>query len=145
MVLFVPSLLSGPIRLLLVLGSFLTLLFVLRRVRQAKVQIEDSIFWLFFSVFLLFLSLFPELTTLVAKRFGFVSEINVVYLSIIFLLLTKLFFLSMRVSRLDSTLRDLTQRVALDEEKAERAKQATRQLNGSSCGVQRVPTKEQDF
>ena len=145
MVLFVPSLLSGPIRLLLVLGSFLTLLFVLRRVRQAKVQIEDSIFWLFFSVFLLFLSLFPELTTLVAKRFGFVSEINVVYLSIIFLLLTKLFFLSMRVSRLDSTLRDLTQRVALDEEKAERAKQATRQPNGSSCGVQRVPTKEQDF
>ncbi|WP_395151617.1 DUF2304 domain-containing protein [uncultured Allofournierella sp.] len=145
MVLFVPSLLSGPIRLLLVLGSFLTLLFVLRRVRQAKVQIEDSIFWLFFSVFLLLLSLFPEFTTLVAKRFGFVSEINVVYLSIIFLLLTKLFFLSMRVSRLDSTLRDLTQRVALDEEKAERAKQATRQPNGSSCGVQRVPTKEQDF
>ena len=145
MVLFVPSLLSGPIRLLLVLGSFLTLLFVLRRVRQAKVQIEDSIFWLFFSVFLLLLSLFPEFTTLVAKRFGFVSGINVVYLSIIFLLLTKLFFLSMRVSRLDSTLRDLTQRVALDEEKAERAKQATRQPNGSSCGVQRVPTKEQDF
>lgn len=145
MVLFVPSLLSGPIRLLLVLGSFLTLLFVLRRVRQAKVQIEDSIFWLFFSVFLLLLSLFPEFTTLVAKRFGFVSEINVVYLSIIFLLLTKLFFLSMRISRLDSTLRDLTQRVALDEEKAERAKQATRQPNGSSCGVQRVPTKEQDF
>ena len=145
MVLFVPSLLSGPIRLLLVLGSFLTLLFVLRRVRQAKVQIEDSIFWLFFSVFLLLLSLFPEFTTLVAKRFGFVSEINVVYLSIIFLLLTKLFFLSMRVSRLDSTLRDLTQRVALDEKKAERAKQATRQPNGSSCGVQRVPTKEQDF
>ena len=145
MVLFVPSLLSGPIRLLLVLGSFLTLLFVLRRVRQAKVQIEDSIFWLFFSVFLLLLSLFPEFTTLVAKRFGFVSEINVVYLSIIFLLLTTLFFLSMRVSRLDSTLRDLTQRVALDEEKAERAKQATRQPNGSSCGVQRVPTKEQDF
>ena len=145
MVLFVPSLLSGPIRLLLVLGSFLTLLFVLRRVRQAKVQIEDSIFWLFFSVFLLLLSLFPEFTTLVAKRFGFVSEINVVYLSIIFLLLTKLFFLSMRVSRLDSTLRELTQRVALDEEKAERAKQATRQPNGSSCGVQRVPTKEQDF
>ena len=145
MVLFVPSLLSGPIRLLLVLGSFLTLLFVLRRVRQAKVQIEDSIFWLFFSVFLLLLSLFPEFTTLVAKRFGFVSEINVVYLSIIFLLLTKLFFLSMRVSRLDSTLRDLTQRVALDEEKAERAKQATRQPNGSSCGVQRVPAKEQDF
>ena len=145
MVLFVPSLLSGPIRLLLVLGSFLTLLFVLRRVRQAKVQIEDSIFWLFFSVFLLLLSLFPEFTTLVAKRFGFVSEINVVYLSIIFLLLTKLFFFFIFLSRLDSTLRDLTQRVALDEEKAERAKQATRQPNGSSCGVQRVPTKEQDF
>ena len=145
MVLFVPSLLSGPIRLLLVLGSFLTLLFVLRRVRQAKVQIEDSIFWLFFSVFLLLLSLFPEFTTLVAKRFGFVSEINVVYLSIIFLLLTKLFFFFFFLSRLGSTLRVLTQRVALDEEKAERAKQATRQPNGSSCGVQRVPTKEQDF
>lgn len=113
-------LISLPIRILLILGSLFTALFILRRVRYAKVQIEDSIFWLFCSGFLLFLSIFPEITTWVARRFGFISEINVVYLAIIFLLLIKQFYMSVRISQMDSKLKSLTQKVALNEEKIER-------------------------
>ena len=40
---------SWQIRLVLVLGSLITVAFVLRRVRQARMQIEDSIFWLLFA------------------------------------------------------------------------------------------------
>ena len=75
-----------------------------------------------FSACLLFLSLFPEITTWVARKFGFVSEINVVYLAIIFLLLIKQFFMSVRISQMDSKLKSLTQKVALNEEKIERGK-----------------------
>jgi hypothetical protein len=113
-------LISIPIRILLVLGSIFTAMFILRRVRYAKVQIEDSLFWLFCSAFLLFLSIFPEITTWVARRLGFISEINVVYLSIIFLLLIKQFYMSVRISQMDSKLKSLVQKVALNEEKIER-------------------------
>ena len=37
------------IRVCLVLGSLITATYILRRVRLAKVQIEDTIFWLLFS------------------------------------------------------------------------------------------------
>ena len=45
------------IRVCLILGSLFTAFFVLRRVRQAKVQIEDTIFWLAAAVVLL--GMFP--------------------------------------------------------------------------------------
>ncbi len=47
------------IRVCLVLGSLITATYILRRVRLAKVQIEDTIFWLLFSGILLILAIFP--------------------------------------------------------------------------------------
>ena len=38
------------IRICLILGSLITAGYILRRVRQAKVQIEDTIFWLLFRL-----------------------------------------------------------------------------------------------
>lgn len=107
-------------RLLLVLGSLLTVMYILRRIRHSKMQIEDSIFWFIFSGLLLVLSLFPQIAYWAAFKFGFQSPINIVYLVIIFLLLIKQFFMSLRISQMDSKLKSLTQKVALNEEKIER-------------------------
>ena len=113
---------SWQIRLVLVLGSLGTVAFVLRRVRQARMQIEDSIFWLLFAFFMLALSLVPQAAYWVSTALGFQSPINVVYLAIIFILLVKQFFMSIQLSQMDSKLRALTQKVALNEEKIEREK-----------------------
>lgn len=110
------------LRCLLVLGSLFTAVFVLRRVRKAQVQIEDTVFWLVFSVGLLLLSIFPQAAFWLSGRLGFQAPINLVYLLIIFVLLVKQFFMTIRISQMDSRLRSLAQRVALDEEKAARAK-----------------------
>ena len=110
------------LRLLLVLGSLLTLVFVLGRIRRAKIQIEDTIFWLLFSVVLLVLAIFPGIAYWASRLLGFQSPINFVYIVIIFLLLAKQFFLSIRISQMDSRLRILTEQVALDREKVEREK-----------------------
>ena len=96
--------------------------YILRRVRQAKVQIEDTIFWLLFSAALLILAIFPGIAYWAANLLGFMSPINFVYVVIIFLLLAKQFFMSIRLSQLDSKVRILTEQVALNEEKVERDK-----------------------
>lgn len=110
------------IRACLIIGSLISVFIVLRRVRQAKVQIEDTIFWLAASAVLLILAIFPGIAFWASRLLGFVSPINFVYIVIIFLLIVKQFFMSIRLSQLDSKVRILTQRIALNEEKAERDK-----------------------
>lgn len=105
------------LRALLILGSFCTLVFILKRVRHAKMQIEDTIFWIFFSALLLFISIFPGLLYWASDLLGFISPINLVYLLIIFVLLMHQFSLTERVSQMDVKLRTLAQRVALNQEK----------------------------
>ena len=110
------------IRICLIVGSLFTAGFILRRVRMAKVQIEDTIFWLAFSAALLILAIFPGIAYWAADLLGFMSPINFVYIVIIFLLLAKKFFMSIRLSQLDSKVRMLTEQVALNQEKVERDK-----------------------
>lgn len=114
---------SHSMRLLLVLGSLLTVWFVLWRIRKSKMQIEDSLFWLFFSAALIILSIFPEIAFWASRKLGFEAPINFVYLVIIFLLIIKQFFMAVKISQMDNQIRILTQRVALNQEEAQRDKQ----------------------
>ena len=107
----------NAIRILLILGSLATLMFILRRIRHAKMQIEDSIFWIFFAALLLFMSLFPGVLCYISNLLGFMAPINLVYVLIIFVLLLHQFTLTERISQMDVKLRTLTQRVALNQEK----------------------------
>ena len=111
------------LRVCLILGAFVTAGYVLRRVQQARVQIEDTIYWLALSAVLLLVAVFPGIAYWVSDLLGFVSPINCVYLIVIFLLLARQFVLSIRVSQLDSRLRILTERVALNQQRQEQDKQ----------------------
>lgn len=111
------------LRVCLILGAFVTAGYVLRRVRQARVQIEDTIYWLALSAVLLLVAVFPGIAYWVSDLLGFVSPINCVFLVVIFLLLARQFVLSIRVSQLDSRLRILTERVALNQQRQEQDKQ----------------------
>ena len=113
---------SIAIRICLILGSLATAGFILRRVRKAQVQIEDTIFWFIFSGLLLLLSVFPEIAYYASYLLGFQAPINFVYLFIIFVLMVNQFFMSVRLSQMDNKVRKLAQRVALNEEKIEREK-----------------------
>ena len=110
------------LRVCLIVGSLITAVYVLRRVRHAKIQIEDTIFWLLFSGVLLVLAIFPGIAYWASRLLGFQSPINFVYIVVIFLLLVKQFLLSIRISQMDSRLRILTEQVALNQEKQEREK-----------------------
>ena len=69
------------IRVCLVLGSLITATYILRRVRLAKVQIEDTIFWLLFSGILLILAIFPGIAYWAAYLLGFQSPSTLSMLS----------------------------------------------------------------
>ena len=49
-------------RVILVIVSLLTMSFMMRKIRQAKVQIEAAMFWVIVALILVVFSLFPGVT-----------------------------------------------------------------------------------
>ena len=101
------------LNILLIIGSVFTFLFIMRLIRKSSVRIEDTFFWIFFSVVLILLSLFPDIAYIVANRLGFQAPINLVYVVIIFVLIVNQFAMSLKISRLTIKQKELAQQVAI--------------------------------
>ena len=117
-------------RIMLVVVSVGTTYMMMRKIRQAKVQIEAAIFWVIFALMLVVLSIFPKLADFMASALGIYSTPNFIFLFMIFLLSVKLFSMSIHVSQLETRIKELVQKMALDEKTAEEEKAA-------SCGFAR--------
>lgn len=74
-------------RIVLIAASILTLAGIVRKVRNAKVEIETSLFWIGFSALLLILSIFPKIAEIIADLLGIYSTVNFIFLFVIFVLL----------------------------------------------------------
>lgn len=111
----------GAIRFILLIGSIFTLVFMLWRIRHAKVQIKDTLFWLVFALALLVLAIFPNIAIVLALWLGIESPINFVFLVIIFLLLLYSFTASVKLSQLDRKITVLAQKLAIVEKDKEDA------------------------
>lgn len=105
------------LRFLLITASVVTLLYISRKIRKAQMKLVDGFSWLLLSIFFIIISVFPEIIYWLCGKLGILSPINLVYLIVIFLLLMKLFFASIRISNLESRLNDLAQEVAIRDER----------------------------
>ena len=103
------------LRIVLFLVSLLTLTFVIKRVRNSKVRLEDSIVWFLFAGILFLLTIFPSVFDLFADLAGVYSTTNFVFLFFIFVLLVICFNLSMRISQADTKIKELTQLLAIEK------------------------------
>lgn len=105
---------SGILRIFMILGAVFLMIFMIKRIRQAKMKIEYTVFWIVFSGILVLMGLFPQLLYWISKMLGFQSPINMVYLVVIFVLIVKLFLISIQISQLENKVDSLTQQVAID-------------------------------
>ena len=100
-------------QIVLIIVSLATVTFILRGIRKSQVQINDSLFWIFFSLVLLVFSVFPKLAEIIARALGIVSAVNFIFLFIIFLLLINQYQLTVRLSKLDTKFKNLVQTITL--------------------------------
>lgn len=110
---------SLTLRILLIVVSILASLLVLRKIRKTQMNVADSIFWIFFSLLLVFISIFNNVVVFFTDLFGIESPSNFVFLAIIFVIIIKLFMLSVQVSQLKTRLTSLVQSVAIKEKQLE--------------------------
>ena len=106
---------SPVFQVLLIFGAILMTYYILKRIRQSKLQIEYAIFWIVFSGILLIFSLFPFLVDMMTRAIGMELPVNFIFLLFILILILKAFFQTIETSALENKVRNLTQRLAIEE------------------------------
>ena len=103
------------LRVGLIIVSLLVFFVMMKKIRQAKVKIEDSMFWVLFALLLVVFSIFPGAADWLSDLVGTMSTANFIFMLMIFLLLIKNFAMSLRISQLETKVKELVQRIALDD------------------------------
>ena len=104
---------STSLRLFLIICAVIVCIFVVLKLKQSRMQVFDSLFWLLFSISFVVLGQFPEIAIWVSARLGFISASNFVFLYVISVLIVRDFNISLRLSRQEERLNSLVQSIAL--------------------------------
>ncbi len=113
---------SIMLRVLLIFGSILCFVIVIRKIKVTKMRIEASIFWIFFALSIVFMALFPSVVIWGTNSLGVDSPVNFVYLIIFAVLILEIFALSIKLSHLENKLNSLIQQVAIREKETKEYK-----------------------
>lgn len=105
---------GSVLRIILITSAVLLFLYMVKKIRQAKMKIEHTIFWLAFSVVLIIMGVCPQIVYIVSKWIGFQSPVNMVFLMIIFILIVKNFLATLQISQLENKVDSLVQKVAIE-------------------------------
>lgn len=108
---------SLVLRIVLIAASLLTTLYIMKKIRNSKAQIEDAIFWILLALMLIVISIFPGIPTVISRMLGIMAPVNFLFLFMIFVLLVKIFSMSLKVSALETRLKNLTQEIAIRNKK----------------------------
>ena len=110
---------SVQIRVVLIFISGLTMYYIIKKIRESKLEIEQSLFWIGFSTLTIFMSIFPKCVYWLTNILQIQSPVNFVFLIIIFILIIKSFLLTLQLSRLENRFKTLVQEIALKEKEKE--------------------------
>lgn len=106
---------STSMRVLLLIGAIVLLIFVQRKLKTSQMQLMDALFWIAFSFLIFVLSIFPYVGIAIAQALGVESAANFIFLSVILLLIVKSFLQEIKLSSLEQKLTNMTQELAIRE------------------------------
>lgn len=126
---------SDYMRVLILLGTVVFVLYILLRIQKLKIKMEDAIFWIFFTVIVAILGTVPQVAYWLCYVLGIQSPANLVFLLIIGLLIEKLFTLSVTLSLLEEKITILSAEIAI------RGRDATESRNDLKREVEEIEQK----
>ena len=106
---------SLQLQLVFITASVLTLVFILLKIRKHKLNIDDSIVWILWSIVLLIFSLFPKLVNKISDFLGFMSTSNFILSLFVFFLYIIVFSQNIRISNLTQKNKELIQKLSLKD------------------------------
>ncbi len=115
------------LRIVLILASVGTLTLMIQKIRKAKLQIEDAIFWVLVSGMFVVFSICPPVADFLAHLVGIYATVNFLFMFIIFLLLMRVFSMTIRMSQLETKVKELVQKIGIYQLELEESKEMSAQ------------------
>lgn len=112
---------SSTMQILILIGTFVSVIYILLRIHNLKIKMEDTIFWICFAVLIAILGTNSQIAYWLAELLGIQSPVNLVYLVIIGLLVEKLFTVSMTLSMMEEKIAVLSAEVAIRSSMADKS------------------------
>ena len=106
---------SLTLRILLIVASLFSCFLCVRRIKQSKLKVENSVVWLIGSIILILMSIFSPAVEWISDGLGFMAPVNFVFLIVIVFLLIQTFINNIKISALNEKLKDLDHYIALKE------------------------------
>lgn len=106
---------SFTLRVVLIIASIASFILCIKKVQKSKLQITNSIIWMIGSIFLIIISVFPNIAVWVSNKLGFMAPVNFVFFAIITFLLIEVYYADLRISTLNEKLKKLNHHIALEE------------------------------
>lgn len=108
-----------PLKVALVIITLLYLFFVLKKVKQKKLQIGFSLFWVTTGVVLIIALLIPNLVEEISTLLGFELTVNMIFCIAIFLAFFLIFNLNILLSKENSKNTLLIQEISILKKRVE--------------------------
>lgn len=125
---------SDTLRILLFFSALVTGGWILYKIRKLQVKMQDAIFWVVFAIILFVMGAFPRICYWLTDLLGIMSPANLIFLVVIFLLMEKVFTLSIIVSQLEEKVSILSIELALrsngEKRNGDRLKEENRDQKG---------------
>ena len=96
---------SVTLRILLIVSSFLSFFLCVKKIKQSKLKVENSVTWMVGSIILILMSIFSNGVAWISNKLGFVSPVNFVFLAIIAFLLIQLFIDNLNITELNEKIK----------------------------------------
>ena len=113
---------SITLRVILIVASLFSCFLCVKRIKQAKLKVENSVVWLIGSIVLIIMSIFLPAVEWISYNLGFMAPVNFVFLIVIVFLLIQTFINNIKISILNEKIKDLDHYIALNEYEKKDAK-----------------------
>ena len=107
------------LRVALVLVCVATMFLMMKKIRQSKLQIESAIFWIVLAGVLVVISIFPSVADFASHLVGIYATTNFLFVFAIFVLIMKVFYMTIHISQLEEKVKELVKQMALAEKRRE--------------------------
>ena len=105
------------LRIILIVCSLISFILCIKKVKQSKLRVADSIIWLTGSFCLILMSIFSNAVAWISQKLGFIAPVNFVFFVMIAFLLIQVFIDNIHITELNEKIKDLDHYIALKEHK----------------------------
>ena len=97
------------LRLLLILGSIVFFMYILRFIKKSKMSLNMGSIWIVWGVGVILIAFFPEIITWLGGLMGIYSQLNTIFFVMLAILYMLVFYLFVKISILEEKLKNMIQ------------------------------------